>query len=326
MREKHEACKVWLYDYDGVNPPPEALIGSRHLDDTRMTGAGGDLDDHDDGMVADVGGNNGGQQQQLQQPNCDNSSSPNTATSSGYTSLNHQQTTAAANAATGDASASAAAGMDDDDREFWNLMKDPAVSELKMNRAIRRMRAQDEVSLSSGGGLSLNGSSHSDFSPRHRQRKDDVDFTVTSLGCFLDLLYEKVELMASNSLTTNLLVTSIISQLAAFPQPVLRSVLLLPDVVFQPSVRGLFTAVASLKQKLDNIMPTLAHSEEAVVLARRYLRDRLEEKQQQQQQRAIAFRKTRRDSNSVTSALSQIGKRNLFYITLIDVLKHLYSL
>ena len=77
--------------------------------------------------------------------------------------------------------------------------------------------------------------------------------------------------MASNSLTTNLLTTSILSQLASFPQPVLRSVLLTPDVVFQPSVRGLYTALASLRQKLDNIMPTLPNSEEAVLAARRYV-------------------------------------------------------
>ena len=76
--------------------------------------------------------------------------------------------------------------------------------------------------------------------------------------------------MSSNSLTTNLLTTSILSHLASFPQPVLRSVLLTPDIVFQPSVRGLYTALASLKQKLDNIMPTLPNSEEAVLSARRY--------------------------------------------------------
>ena len=47
----------------------------------------------------------------------------------------------------------------EDDREFWNLMKDPAVSEAKMNRAIKRMvQARDgegdrldcDLSVSSG--------------------------------------------------------------------------------------------------------------------------------------------------------------------------------
>jgi len=54
-------------------------------------------------------------------------------------------------------------------------------------------------------------------------------------GPFLDLLLEKVELMASNDLTTNLLVTSLLSQLASFPQPLLRSVLIHPDVILQVS-------------------------------------------------------------------------------------------
>jgi len=39
--------------------------------------------------------------------------------------------------------------------------------------------------------------------------------------------------MASNDLTTNLLVTSLLSQLASYPQPLLRSVLIHPDVVLQ---------------------------------------------------------------------------------------------
>jgi hypothetical protein len=297
------------------------FIGKRHLEDTRLGEESMFGDDDDVGLDDEVivAGNN---------HNCDTSSSPNTAPSSGYTSLNHQQTStpaAAAAALTSTPGGPAAVPplMDDEDREFWNLMKDPTVSELKMNRAIRRMRAQDEVSLSSAGGLSLNGSSSSDLSPRERlrqqqmmqSRKEDVDFTITSLGVFLDLLFEKVELMASNTLTTNLLVTSIISHLCSFPHPLLRSVLLLPDIVFQPSVRGLFTAVASLKQKLDNIMPTLAYSEEAVIRARKYLGERLQEKQKGQPQQhqgrsAIAFKGMRKDSNlSVSSTLSQLGKK-----------------
>ena len=73
-------------------------------------------------------------------------------------------------------------------------------------------------------------------------------------------------------------------------------------------MRGLYTALASLKHKLDNIMPTLSNSEEAVAAARRYLAERLGD-------RAPAaaaergFRKGRRDSNtSVASTLSQLGE------------------
>ena len=87
-------------------------------------------------------------------------------------------------------------------------MKDPAVSEAKMNRAIKRMVAEardgggggnrNDCDLSSSGGLSSSDRSSPvmamEISPRTRLRQDeaDVDFTVTSLGCFLDLLFEKV--------------------------------------------------------------------------------------------------------------------------------------
>ena len=37
----------------------------------------------------------------------------------------------------------------EDDREFWNLMKDPAVSEAKMNRAIKRMVAARDPKIPS---------------------------------------------------------------------------------------------------------------------------------------------------------------------------------
>ena len=78
-------------------------------------------------------------------------------------------------------------------------------------------------------------------------------------GPFLELLLEKVELMPTNSFATNLLVTGLLSQLASYPQPLLKSVLIHPDVVVQPSIRSLFTAIASLRQKLDIIMPTFPH-------------------------------------------------------------------
>ena len=82
---------------------------------------------------------------------------------------------------------------EDEDKEFWSLMKDPTVSELKLNRVIRKMQQQDELSLgSSGGGGAL--SMNSEFSPRGvvanmgkvfgvgGHAEQDVDFTITSLG------------------------------------------------------------------------------------------------------------------------------------------------
>ena len=127
--------------------------------------------------------------------------------------------------------------------------------------------------------------------------------------------------MPNNNLETNLLVTSLISQLASYPHPLLRAVLIHPDIVLQPSVRGLFTAIASLRQvcicfdkitlvnfnftkflsflqKLDNIMPTFSGSDEAVWAAKKFLNERL----------SIIHPK-RRDSNlSIASTITHLGK------------------
>ena len=144
---------------------------------------------------------------------------------------------------------------------------------------------------------------------------DDVDFSVNSLGPFLDALLEKVELMASNTLATNLLLTSVLSQLASYPQPLLRSALISADVVFQPSVRGgLFACIASLRRKLDNIMPTLSGSDEAVVLARRFLRDRVASSPVKSKSKATklvstAINVTNQHRSSLGAALSSLFGR-----------------
>lgn len=143
---------------------------------------------------------------------------------------------------------------EEEDKEFWNLIKS-AEEQVKLMNSKKPIKFNDNLSLSSSY-----SSSHDDLfsSPRNHNelRSEDIDHSVCSLGTFLDLLLEKVELMPTNSLATNLLVTSLLSQLASYPQPLLRAVLLHPDIILQPSVRGLYTAIASLRQKLDNIMPT----------------------------------------------------------------------
>ncbi len=130
-----------------------------------------------------------------------------------------------------------------------------------------KILASDNLSMSSGFS--------DDLSPRFEARKEDIDHSVCTLGPFLDLLFEKVELMPTNSLSMNFLVTSILSQLASYPQPLLRAILTHPDIVLQPSVRGLYIAIASLRQKLDNIMPTFPGSDEAILASRRHLQQRL---------------------------------------------------
>lgn len=101
--------------------------------------------------------------------------------------------------------------------------------------------------------------------------------------------------MPANSLAANLLVTGIISQLASYPQPLLRSALLYtprPEAASlgdakqvqkqqlkasSPTAVGkcLLSSIASLRQRLDCIVPTLSSGEEAIGVARDFLADRV---------------------------------------------------
>lgn len=61
----------------------------------------------------------------------------------------------------------------------------------------------------------------------------------------MSVLLSRLENMLSNSLHVNLLLTGILAQLAAYPQPLLRSFLLNTNLVFQPTVRSLYQVTVS---------------------------------------------------------------------------------
>lgn len=64
--------------------------------------------------------------------------------------------------------------------------------------------------------------------------------TFVPAGPFVSVLLSRMENMLSNPLHVNLLLTGILAQLAAYPQPLLRSFLLNTTLVFQPTVRSLY--------------------------------------------------------------------------------------
>ncbi|KAF0300186.1 FTS and Hook-interacting protein [Amphibalanus amphitrite] len=68
---------------------------------------------------------------------------------------------------------------------------------------------------------------------------------------FLLALLERLDRATTNSLQLNLLLMSVISRLAHYPQPLLRSLLLNPTLVCQPSVRSLIQTLGSLKHRID---------------------------------------------------------------------------
>ncbi|XP_075806620.1 FHF complex subunit HOOK-interacting protein 1A isoform X2 [Microtus pennsylvanicus] len=82
---------------------------------------------------------------------------------------------------------------------------------------------------------------------RHPARTQSAPFT----GPFISVVLSKLENMLENSLHVNLLLIGIITQLASYPQPLLRSFLLNTNMVFQPSVRSLYQVLASVKNKIE---------------------------------------------------------------------------
>ncbi|XP_004420970.1 PREDICTED: protein FAM160A1 [Ceratotherium simum simum] len=81
----------------------------------------------------------------------------------------------------------------------------------------------------------------------HPVRTQSTPFT----GPFISVVLSKLENMLENSLHVNLLLIGIITQLASYPQPLLRSFLLNTNMVFQPSVRSLYQVLASVKNKIE---------------------------------------------------------------------------
>ncbi|KAM4604314.1 FHF complex subunit HOOK-interacting protein 1A [Polymixia lowei] len=102
---------------------------------------------------------------------------------------------------------------------------------------------------------------------RSGSRSHSVPFT----GPFVSVLLSRLENMLDNSVHVNLLLTGILAQLAAYPQPLLRSFLLNTNMVFQPSVRSLYQVLASLKNKMEDLAATKKDFPELITAAQHWL-------------------------------------------------------
>ncbi|XP_036439719.1 protein FAM160A1 [Colossoma macropomum] len=103
--------------------------------------------------------------------------------------------------------------------------------------------------------------------PRSGSRNHAIPFT----GPFVSVLLSRLENMLDNSLHVNLLLTGILAQLAAYPQPLLRSFLLNTNMVFQPSVRSLYQVLASLKNQIEQLAATRKDFPELLTAAQQCL-------------------------------------------------------
>ncbi|KAJ8252971.1 hypothetical protein GJAV_G00207740 [Gymnothorax javanicus] len=90
-------------------------------------------------------------------------------------------------------------------------------------------------------------------------------------GPFVAVLFAKLECMLQNSLYVNILLTGILSRLACYPQPLLRSFLLNTNMVFQPSVKSLVQVLGSVKTRIEAFAATQENFADMLGRARQYL-------------------------------------------------------
>ncbi|XP_036046987.1 protein FAM160A1 [Onychomys torridus] len=105
------------------------------------------------------------------------------------------------------------------------------------------------------------------FTSRQPVRTQSTPFT----GPFISVVLSKLENMLENSLHVNLLLIGIITQLASYPQPLLRSFLLNTNMVFQPSVRSLYQVLASVKNKIEQFASVERDFPGLLIQAQQYL-------------------------------------------------------
>lgn len=103
---------------------------------------------------------------------------------------------------------------------------------------------------------------------------DTYQPTIPSIGPFLESLTKSIDGWLNNSLEVNLALCSVISRLAMYSHPLLRSLILNPYLILQPSVPSLAVSIATLKQRIDSALRVHANPEALIKEARSSLKAR----------------------------------------------------
>ncbi|XP_029005778.1 FHF complex subunit HOOK interacting protein 1A [Betta splendens] len=112
---------------------------------------------------------------------------------------------------------------------------------------------------------------HSPFGHRTLSSSSSKTHSLPFTGPFVSVLLSRLENMLSNSLHVNLLLTGILAQLAAYPQPLLRSFLLNTNLVFQPTVRSLYQVLATVKNQIEGLAVSRRDFPELITAAQHWL-------------------------------------------------------
>ena len=113
-----------------------------------------------------------------------------------------------------------------------------------VKRSDSRLSFMEGITNAFEGSKSDTGSS--DMMNNLTSALEKIDFSLNGgsgedecLGPFLNAVFDKVESMMDNSVYVNLMLTGLVSRLACYPQPLLRSFLLNSNLVIKPGVRSL---------------------------------------------------------------------------------------
>ena len=87
--------------------------------------------------------------------------------------------------------------------------------------------------------------------------------------CFA-ALFAKLEAFCDSDFHLNLVLTGVFASLVAYPMPLLKSYLLNPNMLFQPSVKTLYTVLQKLRSKVDQYAQSIDNFQELLLRGRYY--------------------------------------------------------
>jgi len=159
----------------------------------------------------------------------------------------------------------------------------PAPANAKRNDS--RISFMDGISTSFDGGsksdvTSSGPSPNSNMMTNLTAALEKIDFSLNGssdeecLGPFLNAIFDKVDSMMDSNVYVNLMLTGLVSRLACYPQPLLRSFLLNSNLVIKPGVRSLVQVVARVSSVADGLVSQLDDSKALISKARQTLRER----------------------------------------------------
>jgi hypothetical protein len=176
----------------------------------------------------------------------------------------------------------------------------------------------DSVQLnnSNNNNNDTNISANNHFVPNGNANHSEEDQEFCSpIGPFLNTLLSRLEAICENDVYTNLQLTGLISRLATYPQPLIRSFFLNSTLIFQSGVKSLWTILFDLHKKLDRFAAQIDNFDELLRKARHFLYAReeilLSKKQLKSPLNEYEFNNRNAKlnrSNSITSLRSETGE------------------